>query len=75
MEDQSTERSGYSKFRVAMDVVMGVIYLGLAGFVWYKKQFGVIELYSGVVYAMSGMLVLYGSFRIYRGIIELRNQP
>lgn len=73
MSNETNASSGkYGNFRVIMDIVMGIVYIGLSGVVLYKKKFGVMDLSPGVVYAMTGMLVLYGSFRIYRGVVELR---
>ena len=73
-EERNESGSPYSNFRIALDIGMGVLYMALSGGVVYTKQFGTIELSAGVVYAMSGLLAFYGGFRIYRGIIELRNK-
>ena len=65
---------GGSLFRMSLDLVMGTVYLALAGVVFYYKQFGTFELSGWIVYAMSGLLVVYGGFRVYMGINRYRNR-
>lgn len=61
-------------FRAILDFVMGTIYLGLAGYVIYSRHFGTIELSTGIVYGMAGLLTVYGAFRIYLGIGRYKNR-
>ena len=72
--DSSSENRGASTFRMVLDLVMGSVYLVLAGVVIYYKRFGTIELSGPVVYAMSGLLCLYGGFRIWLGITKYRGR-
>ncbi len=60
-------------FRVISEFVMGGLYIVLGGFVLFAKKFGTIELSGIVLYAIFGLLLLYGSFRIYRGYAALKN--
>ncbi len=72
-QEENNERSQpYSNFRIVLDIGMGLLYMVLAGGVIYTRHFGTIELPTGIVYAMSGLLSFYGGFRIYRGFVELR---
>lgn len=56
------------RYRPLLDILMGIVYLGLAGLVFYKRSFATIELSSGTVYGMGGLLIVYGLFRIYLGV-------
>lgn len=51
---------------------MGVVYLLMSGLVIYAKHFGTISLSEGTAYAMGTLLALYGVFRLYRGIADIR---
>jgi hypothetical protein len=53
---------------------MGVIYLLLGSSVLYMKYFGAIELNAGVAYLLGGMMILYGFFRLWRGITQVRRR-
>lgn len=68
------ERSGkiYSHFRTSLDLGMGVLYVVIAGMIITLKYFGSVALGSGLAYALGGMMLLYGLFRIYRGIQGMR---
>ena len=72
--DINERGQSYSYFRISLDIGMGILYLVLAGGVIYTKHFATLELSKGLMYAMSGMLALYGTFRIYRGIAEIRQR-
>lgn len=56
------------KYRPLLDIFMGIFYLAMAAFVIYYRRFGTMELSSGLVYGMGGLLILYGLFRLYLGI-------
>ncbi|MBC7554046.1 MAG: C4-dicarboxylate ABC transporter [Taibaiella sp.] len=73
-EDKFERGQPYSWFRISLDMGMGILYMVLAGGIIYTKHFATIELSKGLMYAMSGMLVFYGAFRIYRGLVEIRNR-
>lgn len=67
--------SPYGNFGSAMHVGMGVVYLALAGFVIYSGHFGTgLPLSQGQSYAVGGLMALYGLFRLYRGIVQMRRQ-
>ncbi|NDC41720.1 MAG: C4-dicarboxylate ABC transporter [Chitinophagia bacterium] len=53
---------------------MGVLYLVFAVFVFTTRQFGTIQLDPMIVYALSGLLTVYGAFRMYRAIVAFRNR-
>ncbi|NCX95495.1 MAG: hypothetical protein EBX41_03630 [Chitinophagia bacterium] len=58
--------------RALLDIAMGIVYLLFAGMVYYYKKFGVFDLGIPLALALAGLLVLYGGFRVYRGVVELR---
>lgn len=62
--------SAMNKYKWLRDLVMGIIYLAMAGFVIYFRRFGTIDLSSGLVYGMGGLLIIYGLFRVYRGFAD-----
>ena len=72
-EDNRKANNTGTNFRAILDFVMGTVYLGLAGFVIYSRHFGTIELSTGLVYGLAGILVLYGGFRIYLGVGRYKN--
>lgn len=59
--------------RAMIDFVMGAVYIILAGVVAYSRHFGTLELSPGIVWGMGGLLVVYGTFRIYLGINKYKN--
>lgn len=59
-------------WRAWLHIAMGIIYLLFAFIAFYVKRFGSIELSETAVYGMSGLLSLYGIFRLWRGITDLR---
>ncbi len=71
-DNQKANKTG-TNFRAILDFVMGTVYLGLAGFVIYSRHFGTIELSTGLVFGMAGLLTVYGGFRIYLGIGRYKN--
>lgn len=60
------------KWRAWLHIAMGIVYLLFAVAVFSFKKFGNIDLSEFTVYGMSGLLCLYGLFRIWRGISDLR---
>jgi len=55
-----------------LSLVTGLFYIVLGIVViLYKFFFTVLE--PGVAYALGGLLILYGIFRIYRAISKIKN--
>ncbi|SHL54035.1 C4-dicarboxylate ABC transporter [Chryseobacterium polytrichastri] len=55
-----------------LSLITGLFYIVLGGVViYYKFFFTVLE--PTVAYAMGGLLMLYGIFRIYRAISKIKN--
>ena len=66
--DYRERENPYSLFRLSLDTGMGILYLVIAVLIFMNRKFGTIELEPLLVYALSGLLVFYGGFRIYRAI-------
>lgn len=60
------------KWRAWMHIAMGIVYILFGVLIFYVKRFGSIDLGEPAVYGMSILLSLYGVFRIYRGVADLR---
>lgn len=71
-EERKKGEQGYTKLRAMQHIAMGIVYLILAGFMFYLKKFGAIELGTWMAYTLGFILVLYGGFRIWRGIVEMK---
>ncbi|MEO6833194.1 MAG: hypothetical protein ABI378_11750 [Chitinophagaceae bacterium] len=59
-------------FRAFRHIVMGLILIFFGIIVAYYQHFGTIELSNITSYALAGIMVLYGLFRIWRGTKEFR---
>lgn len=59
----------YANRRALMDYGMGILYLAAGGFLVLAKSLGseVEILPEPLSYALGGLLLIYGGFRIYRG--------
>ncbi len=70
--DERMEQSGtYSAFRTSLDIGMGAIYIIMGAIVLSIKYFGVVELSPTMAIFLGVLLLAYGAFRIYRGIIAI----
>ena len=71
--DESVANRTYSHFRSTLDLGMGFIYVLIGALILYLKYFGTMELSAGYAYVLGGLMEAYGVFRIYRGIVSLKN--
>ncbi|WP_428070457.1 C4-dicarboxylate ABC transporter [Chryseobacterium gambrini] len=55
-----------------LSLVTGLFYIVLGIVVMYYRFFFTV-LEPGVAYALGGLLILYGIFRIYRAITKIKN--
>lgn len=70
--DNNNPSKSARNFRIFLHLAMGIVYLILAFVVINMKHFGTMELDKGMAYALGGLLLLYGVFRIWRGLRERR---
>jgi hypothetical protein len=71
-EGMSRKEKGYMRMRASMHLGMGVFYLVAGGFLVYAKYFGAIEVSEGLAYVLGSLMVVYGLFRVWRGIAGMR---
>lgn len=68
IDERMEQSSTYSAFRTSLDVGMGAVYIIMGIAVFSLRYFGTVELPAATAYVLGGILVLYGGFRIYRGM-------
>ncbi len=56
-----------------MHIIAGIMYVIFGFMVIFLKYFNSIQLSKGTAYAMGSLLLLYGIFRLYRGISSIRS--
>ncbi|HQE11584.1 MAG TPA: hypothetical protein PLQ78_02430 [Flavipsychrobacter sp.] len=74
VQENTPRRSNMEKMQIPLHFGMGVVYLVIGFMVLYIKYFGTMALSSGIAYALGSLLLLYGAFRIWRGITMMRQQ-
>jgi hypothetical protein len=73
MENDFRERSrkNYNTMKTVYNITMGSIIVGIGILMLFSEKFG-LTLFDTfgreMVYALSALFILYGGFRLYRGI-------
>jgi hypothetical protein len=68
-EFDDKKQKAYINRRAIMDLGMGVIYSGMAMLMIFASKVGLDAVFSAPFnYIFGGLCLLYGGFRIYRGI-------
>lgn len=76
LDERMTESRTYKSFRTSLDMAMGAIYVIVGVVLFTMHYFGTVELSASTAYVLGTVMLLYGAFRLYRGIIVLfRKQP
>jgi hypothetical protein len=73
-EERNEQNRGYRNFRTGLDFGMGIFYILIGISVGYLRYFGTIELQKIYAYALGMLIILYGAFRISRGIAGVKEQ-
>lgn len=73
-EERNEQSRGYRNFRVGLDFGMGIFYILIGGSVTYLRYFGALELQKGYAYPLGILIILYGIFRISRGIVGIKEE-
>jgi uncharacterized membrane protein len=73
MEDRFREKQqkSYTLMRMTYDLTMAILILGMAVVLFFAEQFKIqqiIEADLGFRYMFGGICLLYGGFRLYRGV-------
>ncbi len=72
-EDSNRKKGlNWQRIRAMQHIGMGIVYIIIAVLLLWVKTFGTIELSNGIAYALGGLLLVYGVFRIWRGARELK---
>ncbi|XZF12959.1 hypothetical protein ACTHGU_14330 [Chitinophagaceae bacterium MMS25-I14] len=72
-EDEPRNRNtANSRYRSAMHIGMGLVYLLMGCSILYFKLYGVVVLNAALAYALGGLMVAYGLFRLWRGMQDIR---
>lgn len=73
----STQNQDYRdappRWRSYMHIGAGLVYLMVGVAVLFVRKFGTIELNSVSTWGLSGLCLLYGGFRIWRGFRDLKS--
>ncbi|HRI25876.1 MAG TPA: hypothetical protein PLZ45_14455 [Ferruginibacter sp.] len=71
-KDQMSERDkGYVRMRSIMDLGMGVLWMGMGAYLLFNKKLNpglAARFDASLLMIFGGVCVVYGLFRIYRGI-------
>jgi len=70
-EQLSDREKGYIRMRSIMDLGMGLLWMGMGIFIIFIKKFSMdlAEKYDSTAFKVFGAVcIIYGLFRIYRGI-------
>jgi len=67
---EDKRKRAYSSRRSLMDLGMGIIYAVMGGFFCFSEFFGISMEFPGkpFSYIFGGLCLVYGGFRIYRGL-------
>lgn len=71
-DERNDQSPGYNRFMANLHLIMGVVFLFFGGLVFYTRSFGSMNLDTWQAYGMSALLILYGTFRIWRGIRDMQ---
>lgn len=75
MNDNRRTGRGYQQFRASLHLGMGIFYVVVGLLILYVKHFGAMELPTTFAYALGALMIVYGVFRIWRGVVDFRNMP
>jgi len=71
-QERNEGSKGYRNFRSSLDLGMGVFYIIIGLILLYVKYFGSMELSTTYAYILGTLMLVYGIFRLYRGIIAFK---
>ncbi|MFL9481268.1 hypothetical protein ACI6Q2_00740 [Chitinophagaceae bacterium LWZ2-11] len=70
-EYRNKQRRNYATFRTIYDITMSLLFLGMAGVMFFPVQLHMESFITFDVnfrYMFGAICVLYGGFRLYRGL-------
>ncbi len=72
IDERTGSNSKFRNFRAVMHIVVGFLYIALGSYVMYIKAFGTFDLSPATAYALGGLVILYGIFRVWRGRADMK---
>lgn len=73
-DERNESTHGFTRFRSTLHLSMGILYLIFGSAVIYLQKFGNLALPGIMAYAVGGLMLLYGVFRIWRGLRDMRER-
>ncbi|NCI51684.1 hypothetical protein GWC95_17300 [Sediminibacterium roseum] len=74
-EFRAQQKKSYNVMRVAYDVTMGILLLGMAAMMVFAEKLGLEQFTAAdntfFRYFFGGLCLLYGGFRLYRAFKQL----
>lgn len=70
--EERGENKGYRNVRSVLHIGMGGIYLLFGSIIIMYQNFGSLDLTPTMAYSIGGLMLLYGAFRLYRGLADMR---
>jgi hypothetical protein len=67
-------KSGIERAMPTMHIGMGVVYLIMGVLIMYLDAFGGLALEGPWPYIIGGLMLLYGGFRLWRGLSSMRQR-
>lgn len=70
IQERNRKSKGYVQFRKIFDIAMGLLYISCGVLVLLARKLGFsfqVETSLAFFWALGGLFILYGIFRIYRG--------
>ena len=71
-EGSRGENKGYRNVRAVLHLGMGGVYLLFGSIIIAYQNFGTLGLSPAMAYGIGGMMLLYGVFRLWRGVVGMR---
>lgn len=71
-EERRGDNKGYRNVRSVLHLGMGGVYLLFGGIIIAYQNFGTLGLTPTMSWVIGGLMLLYGGFRLYRGIADMR---
>ena len=65
------QSKSYKNVRAVLHIGMGGIYVLFGVIIATYKNFVTMELGTGMAYAIGGLMIVYGCFRLYRGFADM----
>lgn len=73
-EDRNSKSKVYKSFKGSLHIAMGGIYIVVGCSMIILKALITMPLSTPVAYMGGGLFLLYGAFRVWRGVMDMRNR-